>query len=51
MSNGVWRTCTAPYYPASNGTAVRLVQNVKQAIRAGHQEGVPLEKTLATFLL
>ena len=42
---------TAPYHPASNGAAERLVQTVKQAIRASHQEGVSIEKALAKFLL
>ena len=33
------------------GAAERLVQTVKQALRAGHQYGVPLEQSLASFLL
>ena len=49
--NGVKHITTAPYHPSSNGAAERLVQTVKQAIRAGHQKGVPLERTLAVFLL
>ena len=34
-----------------NGAAERLVQTVKQVIRAGHHRGVPLEQALAAFLL
>ena len=49
--NGVKHITTAPYHPSSNGAAERLVQTVKQAIRAGHQKGVPLERTLVVFLL
>lgn len=49
--NGVKHICTSPYHPASNGAAERLVQTVKQALRAGQQTRSPLEKTLAAFLL
>ena len=51
MVNGVRHIRTAPYHPASNGAAERLVQTVKQAIRAGNQEGTSIEKALAKFLL
>ena len=50
-ANGIKHITTAPYHPSSNGAAERLVQTVKQAIRAGHQRGEPLERTLAVFLL
>ena len=50
-TNGVKHLRSAPYYPATNGAAERLVQTVKRALKAGHERGVPLEKTLATFLL
>ena len=50
-ANGIKHITTAPYHPSSNGAAERLVQTVKQAIRAGHQRREPLERTLAVFLL
>ena len=49
--NGVKHIRSSPYHPASNGAAERLVQTVKQALEAGRVDGVPLEQTLATFLL
>ena len=51
QSNGVKHIRTSPYHPSSNGAAERLVGTVKQAIKKGHQRGVPLEQTLASFLL
>ena len=50
-TNGIKHTRTAPYHPASNGQAERLVQSVKQSLRAAHRVGVPLEQALASFLL
>ena len=50
-ANGVKHIRCAPYHPASNGAAERLVQTVKQAVKAGHRSGMPLEQTLASFLL
>ena len=50
-TNGIKHTQTAPYHPASNGQAERLVQSVKQSLRAAHRVGVPLEQALASFLL
>ena len=49
--NGVKHIHSSPYHPASNGAAERLVQTVKQALEAGHQEGVSMEHALITFLL
>ena len=49
--NGVKHIRTSPYHPASNGAAERLVQTVKQALKAGYEPGIPLEQTLAAFLL
>ena len=49
--NGVKHIRSSPYHPASNGAAEWLVQTVKQALEAGHKDGVQLEETLATFLL
>ena len=50
-SHGVKHIRTAPYHPASNGAAERVVQTVKQALRAGLQAGDPIEECLASFLL
>ena len=50
-ANGVKHICSSPYHPASNGAAERVVQVVKQALKAGLHDSVPLEKTLSTFLL
>ena len=50
-TNGVKHICSAPYHPSTNGAVERLVQTVKHALKSGHQRGVPLEQTLATFLL
>ena len=50
-TNGIKHTRTAPYHPASNGQAERLVQSVKQSLRAALRVGVPLEQALASFLL
>ena len=50
-SNGVKHITTATYYPSSNGAAERLVQTVKQAVRAGLQRGDSLQRSLAAFLL
>ena len=48
-ANGVRHIRSSPYHPASNGAAERLVQTVKKALSSGHQDGIPIEKTLATF--
>ena len=50
-ANGVKHIRSAPYYPASNGAAERLVQTIKQAVKSGHRSGIPLERMLASFLL
>ena len=51
ISNGVRHIRSSPYHPATNGAAERLVQTMKQTLRANHQEGIPLEKSLSSFLL
>ena len=50
-SNGVKHIRIAPYHPSSNGAAERLVQTVKQALRAGLLKGSGVEQYLASFLL
>ena len=51
LANGICHTMTAPYHPASNGAAERLVQSIKQALRAGHSTGRPLDQALTNFIL
>ena len=50
-ANGVKHIKSSPYHPASNGVAERMVQTLKLALKADHKRGVPLEKSLANFLL
>ena len=50
-SNRIKHIRSSPYHPATNGAAERLVQTMKQALRASHQHGQPVELALATFLL
>ena len=50
-ANGVKHIKSSPYHPASNGAAERMVQTLKLALKADHKRGVPLEKSLANFLL
>ena len=49
--NGIKHIRTAPYHPASNGAAERIVKTIKQSLRSSHKCGLPLEQSLATFLL
>ena len=44
--NGIQHVFTPPYHPASNGAAERLVQSVKQSLKASHQSGIPLQQAL-----
>ena len=39
------------YHPALNGAVERMVQTLKLALKVYHKKGVPLEKSLANFLL
>ena len=50
-ANGVKHVRSSPYHPATNGAAERVVQTMKRALKASHQEGIPLEQALASFLL
>ena len=51
VSNGVKHIRSAPYHPATNGAAERMVQTTKKALRASHDKGLPLEQVLTAFLL
>ena len=50
-ANGIRHIRSAPYHPASNGLAERLVQSFKQAMKAGRSGERPLSHRLANFLL
>ena len=49
--NGVKYIRCAPYHPASNGAAERLVQTFKKARKAGVTTTRPVEQALSSFLL
>jgi len=49
--NGVKHIRCAPYHPASNGAVERMVQTMKQSLKAGLIQGVPVEQSLTKFLL
>ena len=49
--NGVKHIRCAPYHPASNGAVERMVQTMKQSLKAGLSQGVPVEQGLMKFLL
>ena len=52
IANGVKHIRSSPYHPASNnGAAERMVQTLKLALKADNKRGVPIEKSLANFLL
>ena len=50
-SNGIRHITSAPYHPATNGLAERLVQTFKQALRAMFQISKPVKDKLAKFLI
>ena len=50
-SNGIKHIRCAPYHPASNGAAERMVQTMKQSLKTGMAQGVPLEQSLMKFLI
>ena len=39
-TNGVKHIRSAPYHPATNGAAERLVQTVKRSLKAGHRSAL-----------
>ena len=49
-AKGVKHFLCSPYHPSSNGATERLVQTVKQALKAGYQKGVLFEQALASLL-
>lgn len=49
--NGIRHTTSAPYHPRTNGLAERLVQTLKQSLRASKVDQTSLNKRLANFLL
>ena len=51
QANGVKHIRTAPYHPASNGTVERLIQTLKQAMKAGKQDGFTQQHQLQNFLI
>ena len=48
--NGVQHIRSAPYHPASNGAAERLVRTSKESIKAGERDGLTLQHRLENFL-
>ena len=50
-ANRIKHIKSSPYHPASNGAAERMVQTLKLTLKADYKKGVPLEKSLANFLL
>jgi len=49
--NGVKHIRSAPYHPATNGAVERMVQTMKQSLKAGVSQGIPVEQSLMKFLL
>ena len=49
--NAIRHVRVAPYHPASNGLAKRMVQTFKQAMRRTMNEGLPLQHHIADLLL
>ena len=49
--NGVKHIRTAPYHPASNGAAERLVQSFKQSLKASASSGLSMQRQLDNFLI
>lgn len=50
-TNGIRHSKSAPYHPATNGAAERVVQTLKNALRAGKDDTSSINQRLAQFLL
>ena len=50
-SNGIPHITSAPYHPATNGLAEKLVQTFKQALRSMFQSSKPVKEKLTKFLI
>ena len=50
-ANGIKHVRVAPYHPASNGLAERLVRTFKQTMRTGKHDGLTPSHRLENFLL
>lgn len=48
--NGIKHTTSAPFHPATNGLAERLVQTLKQGLRASKRDGGTMQTRLSRFL-
>lgn len=51
LANGIRHSRSAPYHPATNRAAERVVQTLKNALRAGKEDRSSLAEKLAQFLL
>ena len=49
--NGITHLTTAPYFPATNGQAERIVQTIKKALAAAKGESESVQLKLSRFLL
>ena len=50
-ANGITHFKSAPYHPATNGLAERMVRTFKQSLKAMKDEPISLNKKIANFLL
>ena len=53
QENGIRHRRSAPYHPATNGAAERVIQTLKRSLRTERQagNGPPLQQLVARFLL